>query len=237
MTWTQRASVADNGLYGVTYGNGLFVAVGDVGTILTSPNGVRSTEQASGTSNSLYGVTYGNGRFVAVGEGRRHPHLPGRGELDAADLGDGRRPLRRDLRERPLRGSGGRRHHPHLPGRGELDGADFGDRRLAPRRDLRERPLRGGGGRRHHPHLPLNRRSPRPYLAPSPMGRGTLTRDPAGVGAPADLAGARPLVIGAPPLHKSALRENGGPAPPAGGVREASSPLGPQPPNEPPGVV
>jgi hypothetical protein len=68
MTWTQRASVADNGLYGVTYGNGLFVAVGDVGTILTSPNGVRSTEQASGTSNSLYGVAYGNGTFVAVGE-------------------------------------------------------------------------------------------------------------------------------------------------------------------------
>jgi hypothetical protein len=68
MTWTQRASVADNGLYGVAYGNGLFVAVGDGGTILTSPNGVSWTEQASGTSNSLYGVAYGNGTFVAVGK-------------------------------------------------------------------------------------------------------------------------------------------------------------------------
>jgi hypothetical protein len=37
MTWTQRASVADNGLYGVTYGNSLFVAVGEDGIILTSP--------------------------------------------------------------------------------------------------------------------------------------------------------------------------------------------------------
>ena len=28
-----------NGLWGVTYGNGLFVAVGESGTILTSPDG------------------------------------------------------------------------------------------------------------------------------------------------------------------------------------------------------
>jgi hypothetical protein len=36
----------------VTYGNGLFVAVGDGGTILTSPDGVTWTAQTSGTSNS-----------------------------------------------------------------------------------------------------------------------------------------------------------------------------------------
>jgi hypothetical protein len=35
--WTRRTSGTNNLLYGVTYGNGLFVAVGDRGTILTSP--------------------------------------------------------------------------------------------------------------------------------------------------------------------------------------------------------
>jgi hypothetical protein len=68
----------------VTYGNGLFVAVGKGGTILTSPDGVNWTARTSGTRNDLYGVTYGNGTFVAVGDLRRHPHLPGRGELDGA---------------------------------------------------------------------------------------------------------------------------------------------------------
>jgi hypothetical protein len=43
-----------------------------------------------GRGTWLYGVAYGNGTFVAVGERRHHPHLPGRGDLDAADLGDER---------------------------------------------------------------------------------------------------------------------------------------------------
>ncbi|MDT7910160.1 MAG: hypothetical protein RQ912_09555, partial [Thermus sp.] len=58
---------AKAGLNGVTYGNGLFVAVGSRGTILTSRDGVNWTEQTSGTGNRLNGVTYGNGLFVAVG--------------------------------------------------------------------------------------------------------------------------------------------------------------------------
>jgi hypothetical protein len=64
-TWTLRN--LGNPLYGVTYGNGLFVAVGDRGTILTSQDGVNWTGQVSGTSDGLRGVTYGNGTFVAVG--------------------------------------------------------------------------------------------------------------------------------------------------------------------------
>jgi hypothetical protein len=36
-TWTQRTSGTTVGLYGVAYGNGTFVAVGEGGTILTSP--------------------------------------------------------------------------------------------------------------------------------------------------------------------------------------------------------
>jgi hypothetical protein len=64
-TWTLRN--LDNPLYAVTYGNGLFVAVGDRGAILTSPDGVNWTRQTSGTSDWLKGVAYGNGLFVAVG--------------------------------------------------------------------------------------------------------------------------------------------------------------------------
>ena len=54
-------------LEGVTYGNGLFVAVGWIGAIFTSPDGVNWTSRFSPTFSPLYSVTYGNGRFVAVG--------------------------------------------------------------------------------------------------------------------------------------------------------------------------
>jgi len=105
----------------------------------------------------------------------------------------------------------------------DLDTAGLGGGQRALRRDLRERPLRGGGGRRHHPHLPLNRRFPRPYPAPQAMGRGTLTRGPAGVGAPADLAGMRPS-------GKAHLRKGGtskrNPPPVGGGSKEGPTPKG-----------
>jgi len=52
---------------------GLFVAVGDNGTILTSPDGTTWTQRTSppgpfGARVHLYDVTYGNGLFVAVGD-------------------------------------------------------------------------------------------------------------------------------------------------------------------------
>ena len=62
-------------LYGVTYGNSRFVAVGDYGAILTSTNGTSWTSRFSGSSTipanlgSIQSVTYGNGIFVAVGNG------------------------------------------------------------------------------------------------------------------------------------------------------------------------
>ncbi|KOX88937.1 hypothetical protein BVI061214_02360 [Thermus aquaticus] len=65
-TWTLRNP--GNTLFGVTYGKGLFVAVGAKGTILTSRDGVSWTLRNSGTSRDLFGVAYGNGRFVVVGE-------------------------------------------------------------------------------------------------------------------------------------------------------------------------
>ena len=54
-------------LDGVTYGNGLFVTVGEAGLINTSTDGIYWTERHTGTYSILFGVTYGNGLFVTVG--------------------------------------------------------------------------------------------------------------------------------------------------------------------------
>lgn len=63
-----------NWLQGVTYGKGLYVAVGgnyNTNTVVTSTNGVDWTPHDSSLSNTglspLGGVAYGNGVFVAVG--------------------------------------------------------------------------------------------------------------------------------------------------------------------------
>jgi len=77
VTWTSRASAADNSWYSVTYGNGTFVAVAASGTgnrVMTSPDGITWTSRTSAANNNWWGVTYGNGTFVAVaytGSGNR----------------------------------------------------------------------------------------------------------------------------------------------------------------------
>jgi hypothetical protein len=75
ISWTPQSSASDNNWIGVTYGNGLFVAVANTGTsnrIMTSTNGINWT---SGTSSvysgyNFFDVTYGtpngSGLFVAV---------------------------------------------------------------------------------------------------------------------------------------------------------------------------
>jgi hypothetical protein len=66
LSWGPRQR---HGGVGVTWGNGLFVAVGDAGgTILTSVDGMKWTSRNSGTVASLRAVAYGSGRFVAVGD-------------------------------------------------------------------------------------------------------------------------------------------------------------------------
>jgi hypothetical protein len=66
-TWTAR-TMQDKSLKGVTYGNGLFVVVGDGGAILTSPDGVSWTQRTPQmyipfpiVTYTLTSVTYGNG--------------------------------------------------------------------------------------------------------------------------------------------------------------------------------
>jgi len=51
----------------VTSGNGIFVALGESGALITSSDGEGWSQQSSGTRDVLLGVTFGNGLFVAVG--------------------------------------------------------------------------------------------------------------------------------------------------------------------------
>lgn len=64
--WFHTSPISET-LYGVTYGQGLFVAVGTSGAILTSPTGLEWRDQESGTSASLQAVAAGGGKLVAVG--------------------------------------------------------------------------------------------------------------------------------------------------------------------------
>ena len=70
-TFTARTSgFGGNGIYGMTFGNGIFVAVGQNGTITTSTDGITWTARTAGVStNSLYSVSYLNSTFIAVGSG------------------------------------------------------------------------------------------------------------------------------------------------------------------------
>lgn len=54
-------------LQGVIFANGIFVGVGDSGTISISPDGTNWTESATATANNLNALAYVNGLFVAVG--------------------------------------------------------------------------------------------------------------------------------------------------------------------------
>ena len=68
ITWTSQTSGMGNGFYAITYGNGLFVAVGSGTTyVATSPDGITWTAQTAPVTDLWRGVTYGNGLFVAVG--------------------------------------------------------------------------------------------------------------------------------------------------------------------------
>jgi len=69
-TWTTRTSgFGSANIRGVTYGDGLYVAVGDSGTLTTSTDGTTWTTRTSGFgTTTIRGVTYGDGLYVAVGE-------------------------------------------------------------------------------------------------------------------------------------------------------------------------
>ncbi len=68
VTWTARSAAVDTDWRGLTYGNGLFVAVAWTGAnrVMTSPDGITWTARSAAEANPWLAVTYGNGLFVAV---------------------------------------------------------------------------------------------------------------------------------------------------------------------------
>ncbi|MBI5773210.1 MAG: hypothetical protein HZA89_05635 [Verrucomicrobia bacterium] len=55
-------------LYGVCFGNDLFVAVGNAGTVLVSPDGANWVARTTDTYANLRDIAYGDGLYVAVGD-------------------------------------------------------------------------------------------------------------------------------------------------------------------------
>ena len=66
LVWTQTWTGTE--LYGVAWGNGIFVAVGLTGTVLSSVDGITWTPQTSGTTYHLRDVGFGDDTFFAVGQ-------------------------------------------------------------------------------------------------------------------------------------------------------------------------
>jgi len=70
ITWNLvDAGFSTTGINAVTYGDGLYVAVGGDGTMTTSTDGTTWTTRTSGFgSETIRGVTYGDGLYVAGGD-------------------------------------------------------------------------------------------------------------------------------------------------------------------------
>lgn len=67
--WTQRNPLPQSHpLLGMAWGNGLFVAVGAHGTVLTSPDGATWSAQPRRVTSQLNAVAFGGGVWLAVGE-------------------------------------------------------------------------------------------------------------------------------------------------------------------------
>jgi len=68
VTWVEKTSqFGSNSIQDITYGNGIYVAVGASGNISTSADGSTWVARGSGQSQAIYGVTFANNLFVAVG--------------------------------------------------------------------------------------------------------------------------------------------------------------------------
>ena len=67
ITWTLRNSATN--MFGVSWCETQFVAVGSLGKIFTSPDGVTWTARTSGTSSDLHGAASYNGTILVVGYG------------------------------------------------------------------------------------------------------------------------------------------------------------------------
>ena len=67
-TWLDRTPAGVNGLNDVVWNGSQFVAVGNGGVILTSPDGIAWTSRTSGSTRRLNGVSWDGSRFLVAGE-------------------------------------------------------------------------------------------------------------------------------------------------------------------------
>jgi len=66
ITWTQRTNISPGRWYGIGFGSGKFVAVGQSGAVGVSSDGINWTPQTAAQANTWTDVAFGNGRFAAV---------------------------------------------------------------------------------------------------------------------------------------------------------------------------
>lgn len=59
--------LSSQNLYGITFANGIFVAVGDSGVVSLSTDTTNWTQSTTATTSALNAITYGNNLFVSVG--------------------------------------------------------------------------------------------------------------------------------------------------------------------------
>ena len=66
--FNKYSKIGRDTIFSITYGNGMFVAVGASESIVTSPDGITWTSRTSPVSTRLWLVTYGNSMFVAFSD-------------------------------------------------------------------------------------------------------------------------------------------------------------------------
>ncbi len=68
--WTATALPDATEWSDIAHGNGLFVAVGPAGALMTSPDGIAWTPRESTLDIDLIGIAFGEGQFVAIAKDR-----------------------------------------------------------------------------------------------------------------------------------------------------------------------
>ena len=66
-SWEKNSNNIKNILHGIVYGKGIYVVVGQSGTILTSNNLNQWESRVTGYDQTFHNITFGNGLFVTVG--------------------------------------------------------------------------------------------------------------------------------------------------------------------------
>src|SRR5438270_3628489 len=68
-SWTSQNSGTITNLYGLIFANGIFVAAGASGTVLSSPDGVTWSSHNPGNTNIGAGIAYDGKKYVMAGFG------------------------------------------------------------------------------------------------------------------------------------------------------------------------